>query len=139
MSESKLWQLRAGLITENEYQNSMEEAGFNISKNDTPNIVGNQPRSVSDLAKKLTQIGLKLKMMKGIDTNEIKNVGQLLDDILAKIETGNLGTALVAADKAFNASTKGLNISKNEYQNSMEEAGFNISKNDTPNIVGNQP
>lgn len=110
MSESKLWQLRAGLITENEYQNSMEEAGFN----------GNQPRSVSDLAKKLTQIGLKLKMMKGIDTNEIKNVGQLLDDILAKIETGNLGTALVAADKAFNASTKGLNI----------------SKNDTPNIVG---
>ena len=101
MSESKLWQLRAGLITENEYQNSMEEAGFNISKNDTPNIVGNQPRSVSDLAKKLTQIGLKLKMMKGIDTNEIKNVGQLLDDILAKIETGNLGTALVAADKAF--------------------------------------
>ena len=120
MSESKLWQLRAGLITENEYQNSMEEAGFNISKNDTPNIVGNQPRSVSDLAKKLTQIGLKLKMMKGIDTNEIKNVGQLLDDILAKIETGNLGTALVAADKAFNASTKGLNI----------------LKNDTPNIVG---
>ena len=120
MSESKLWQRRAGLITEDEYQGSMEEAGFNLSKNDTPNVVGNEPRTVQDLAVKLRDIGLKLRMMKGIDSMEIKAVGKLLDDILSKIQTGTIGTAITAADKSFNNSTK----------------GFNISKNDTPNVVG---
>lgn len=108
-NETKLWQRRAGLISESDYMKSMEEAELNISKNDTPNMVSmGGPKSVTDLAVKLKDIGMKLRMMKGIDSTEIKAVGKLLDDILAKIEAGNLGPAITAADKALNTATKSI-------------------------------
>lgn len=90
----------------NPYEDSLEEAGFNISKNDEKNIVGGGAKTVADLAKKMKTIAMKLQMMKGIDTAEIKALDKLFDGIIAKIEAGNIGSAIMAADTAFKTKTK---------------------------------
>lgn len=51
MNEAKLWQLRAGLITEGEYQNSMEELNPPTAPSSKAATGGVVPGDVKNLAK----------------------------------------------------------------------------------------
>jgi len=65
-------------------------------------------KTVADLAKMMRKIAMQLGLMKGIQTTEIVAIGELLQSILDKIQSGDITSAGVKADRAFDAATQNI-------------------------------
>ena len=83
-------------------------------------------KSVADLAKMMRKIALQLGLMKGIQPTEIRAIGELLQSILDKIQTGDITAASIKADRAFDTATQSIKPAQNEAKKkakSEEEEG----------------
>lgn len=87
-NETKLWQLRAGLITEGEYQESIEESDQELT------IGGTEPGAASDGDKSDPNVDALLKYLqprkanlKPIDT--VPELKELIDNIVNMVQTLN--------------------------------------------------
>ena len=76
--------------------------------------VHTQVKTVADLAKMMRKIALQLGLMKGIQPTEIMAIGELLQSILDKVQTGDITTASVKADRAFDTATQNIKPAQNE-------------------------
>ena len=120
MSESKLWQLRAGLITESEYQESMEEGMVNTS----------------GLKNQLKQLMMDISLMKGLQPNEVDELSKLITNITGAMQDPkNIATVIKAVNDTFSNRIKGLNISKNTTPSFATGGKFNMSKNKDANFA----
>ena len=71
-------------------------------------------KTVADLAKMMRKIALQLGLMKGIQPAEIMAIGELLQSILDKVQTGDITAASVKADRAFDTATQNIKPTQNE-------------------------
>ena len=112
IKEAKLMQLKAGLITEDEYHEAVD-----LSKNDTPNMVG-KITSLPQLKSKLMSLAKAVDTMKlnknyKADGPELTQLGMLLDNIMDVIgKPESIANALRKANQAFTASK--INLDKED-------------------------
>jgi len=71
-------------------------------------------KTVADLSNMMKGIAMKLRLMKGIQTTEITAIGELLQSILDKVQSGDITSAGVKADRAFDIATQNIKPAQKE-------------------------
>ncbi len=95
----------------------LSQSGMSLSMKDYESLVGGQEQiaeadnvvdSIPEIQRYLKDLVIKLPKVKGIDTNEVKGIVELINSILAKLGKGSVGPAINATNKVFNQRTQGL-------------------------------
>lgn len=95
----------------------LSQSGMTLSMNDYESLVGGQEQiaetenvvdSVPEIQRYLKDLVTKISTIKGIDTNEVKGIVELINSILSKLGKGSVGPAINATNKVFQQRTQGL-------------------------------
>jgi hypothetical protein len=95
----------------------LSQSGMTLSMKDYESLVGGQEQiaetenivdSIPEIQRYLKDLVIKIPTIKGIDTNEVKGIVELINSILAKLGKGSVGPAINATNKVFNQRTQGL-------------------------------
>jgi hypothetical protein len=96
---------------------ALSQSGMTLSMNDYETIVGGQEQiaeaenvvdSIPEIQRYLKDLATKIPTVKGIDTNEVKGIVELVNAIINKLGKGSIGPAIKATSQVFNQRTKSL-------------------------------
>jgi hypothetical protein len=96
---------------------ALSQSGMTLSMNDYESIVGQQEQiaeaenvvdSIPEIQRYLKDLATKIPTVKGIDTNEVKGIVELVNAIINKLGKGSIGPAIKATSQVFNQRTKSL-------------------------------
>jgi hypothetical protein len=96
---------------------ALSQSGMTLSMNDYESIVGQQEQiaeaenvvdSIPEIQRYLKDLATKIPTVKGIDTNEVKGIVELVNAIINKLGKGSIGPAIKATSQVFNQRTQGL-------------------------------
>jgi hypothetical protein len=96
---------------------ALSQSGMTLSMNDYESIVGGQEQiaeaenvvdSIPEIQRYLKDLATKIPTVKGIDTNEVKGIVELVNAIINKLGKVSIGPAIKATSQVFNQRTKSL-------------------------------
>jgi hypothetical protein len=96
---------------------ALSQSGMTLSMNDYESIVGQQEQiaeaenvvdSIPEIQRYLKDLATKIPTVKGIDTNEVKGIVELVNAIINKLGKGSIGPSIKATSQVFNQRTQGL-------------------------------
>jgi hypothetical protein len=96
---------------------TLSQSGMTLSMTDYETIVGGQEKiaeaenvvdSIPEIQRYLKDLATKIPTVKGIDTNEVKGIVELVNAIINKLGKGSIGPAIKATSQVFNQRTQGL-------------------------------
>ena len=103
-NEQKLWQRRAGIMTEGEYMDAMEEQ----PTQEQPAADG--VKSVQQLRQYFKDLGSGTIKLPTMDSTEIEQLHSFVQDFVNKAGKGSIGATAKTAKRTFDTGTSGVKV-----------------------------
>ena len=106
-NEQKLWQRRAGILSEGEYMDSVEEQPV---ASVPENAVVGGVKTVQQLRQYFKDLGSGAIKLPTMDSTEVEQLHSFVKDFIDKAGKGSIGTAAKTVKRTFDTGTKSVKI-----------------------------